>query len=220
LIRDRLYGGPEVLQVKGWGSVTPSSIGYSPELDPFPFDPDKARQLLAEAGYPGGQGFGKLVINTLVSTSAPLLPESAQLGAEFWKRELGLDAEVKVWDAAALSAAVSLTEDLYGQIYWRANQTELDASRLLRKFYADPDQKSRRHEDPDLRPLTEKALDVFDSAEREMALNSTYRRMRDEAYDIPLGYFNIPWGVGPRVVAWDPWSLAFHISALHTVTLK
>ncbi len=220
LIRDRLYGGPEVLQVKGWGSVTPSSIGYSPELDPFPFDPVKARQLLAEAGYPGGKGFGKLVINTLVSTSAPLLPESAQLGAGFWKSELGLDAEVKVWDAAALSKSVSLTEDLYGQIYWRANQTELDAARLLRKFYADPDQKSRRHDDPELLALTGKTLAVTDPVEREKALNGTYRRMRDEAYDIPLGYFNIPWGVGPRIRTWQPYPLAFHISALHTITLK
>ena len=37
-LRDRLYG-PEVMQVKGWGAVTPSTIGYSPELDPRPFDP-------------------------------------------------------------------------------------------------------------------------------------------------------------------------------------
>ncbi|MSQ16149.1 MAG: ABC transporter substrate-binding protein [Dehalococcoidia bacterium] len=220
IIRDRLYGGPEVLQVKGWGAVTPSSIGYSPELDPFPFDPVKARQLLAEAGYPGGKGFGKLVINTLVSTSAPLLPESAQIGAGDWRKELGLDVEVKVWDAAALQKTVSLTEDLYGQIFWRANQTELDASRLLRKFYADPEQKSRRHDDPELLALTGKALTVFDSVEREKALNSAYRRMRDEAYDIPLGYFNIPWGVGPRIQTWQPDPLAFHISALHTITLK
>ena len=35
----------------GWGRRNPSTIGYSPELAPFPFDPDKARALLAEAGY-------------------------------------------------------------------------------------------------------------------------------------------------------------------------
>ena len=51
LMRDQLYGGPEVMQVKGWGSISPSTIGYSPELDPYPYDPDKARELLAEAGY-------------------------------------------------------------------------------------------------------------------------------------------------------------------------
>jgi peptide/nickel transport system substrate-binding protein len=76
LMCDQLLGGPgpEVFQVKGWARITPSTIGYSAELDPWPFDPDKARQLLADAGYPGGEGFGKLIVNTWVSTSMPFLP--------------------------------------------------------------------------------------------------------------------------------------------------
>ena len=90
-MQNQLYGGPEVTQVKGWATVTPSGISYSPDLHRYPFEPVKARQLLAEADYPGGKGFGKLVINTYVSTAMPFLPESAQLGAEFWRRELGLD---------------------------------------------------------------------------------------------------------------------------------
>jgi peptide/nickel transport system substrate-binding protein len=64
LIRDQLYGGPDVFQVKGWAAVTPSTIGYTPELDPFPYDPEKARQLLAEAGYPSGEGVGKVILHT------------------------------------------------------------------------------------------------------------------------------------------------------------
>ncbi|HZA25888.1 MAG TPA: ABC transporter substrate-binding protein, partial [Dehalococcoidia bacterium] len=91
LMRDQLFGGPEVFQVKGWAKVTPSTIGYSPDLDPFPYDPEKARQLMAEAGYPNGEGFGKLIVNTWVSTAMPFLPESAQLAADFWKTELGID---------------------------------------------------------------------------------------------------------------------------------
>ena len=220
VMQNQLYGGAEVMQVKGWNFVTPSSLGYSPELDPFPFDPVKARQLLADAGYPGGKGFGKLVVNTWVSPTFPLLPEAAQLGAEFWRRGLGLDAEVKVGDKAALNKARSFTEDLHGQILWRENETRVDGGGALRSSWGTPEQISRTHDDPELFTMVKQALAVFDPVEREKVLNSTYRRLRDEAYDISLGYTNLPWGVGPRIRTWDPYPLAFYPSALHTITLK
>lgn len=34
--------------------VTPEFFGYNPNLEPYPYDPGKARALLSEAGYPDG----------------------------------------------------------------------------------------------------------------------------------------------------------------------
>ena len=36
------------------GFVTPANLGYKEDIEPFGYDPDKARELLAEAGYPDG----------------------------------------------------------------------------------------------------------------------------------------------------------------------
>ena len=56
----------------------------------------------------------------------PFLPESAQLAGEMWKRELGLDTEVRVGDETALKKA-TLAQTLNGQILWRDNEARIDA---------------------------------------------------------------------------------------------
>ena len=141
----QLMGGPEVFQVKGWVGVTPSSIGYTPALDPRPFDPDKARQLLAEAGYQtptnsDGKDFGKLIVNTWIA-STPFVVEAAQLAADFWKRELGLDVEVRVGDEGGIKKA-QYGRQIDGQIMWRDNETKIDISGTLISQFGRPDSNS------------------------------------------------------------------------------
>src|SRR5690606_1737293 len=49
---DVLYDGHGQISTCQLG--TPAFFGYNPDLEPYPYDPDRARQLLAEAGYPNG----------------------------------------------------------------------------------------------------------------------------------------------------------------------
>ena len=223
IMQDKLWG-QEVMEVKGWAAVTPSTIGYSPELDPFPFDPDKARQLLADAGYktptnPEGKDFGELIVNTWPSASLPFLPESAQVAADFWRRELGIDAQVRVGEESGLKKALK-AEKLHGQILWRDNEARIDAASINRSSYGTSDYTARSAADPELTALVQDALEVFDPDLIEKTWNKVYLRLRDESYELGIGYVNIPWGVGPRVVEWQPYPLAFYPSGLHTITLK
>ena len=223
LIRDSLFGGTEVMEVKGWASTTPSTIGYSPGLDPWPFDPDKARALFKEAGFktptnPDGKDFGPLVVNTWPSSAMPFLPESAQLAAEMWKQELGLDTEVRVGDETALKKA-TLAQNLNGQILWRDNEARVDAGGS-RSSYGTPDHKARLHNNPELFATAHKAIAVTDPTKRQAVLNDLYLRYRDESYELGVGYINIPWAVGPQVSEWQPFPLSFYPSALHTIVLK
>ena len=219
LIRDQLYGGPDVFQVKGWAGVTPSTIGYTPELDPFPFDPDKARQLLADAGYPEGEGVGKIILHTWQSTSVPFQTEAAQLAAEFWRRELGLDAEVRVGDSTAIRGAWAAGE-LNGQIIWRDNETRRDAASSLLTGYADLESGTLRSKDPELVRRAQEVSQIVNEEERAQALTEFYPVLREASYEIGIGYVNIPWGVGSRVEAWQPYPLSPNISALHTIRMK
>jgi peptide/nickel transport system substrate-binding protein len=44
------------------GILPPGMLGFNPELTGYPFDRQKARDLLAEAGYPGGRGLVPITI--------------------------------------------------------------------------------------------------------------------------------------------------------------
>ena len=219
LIRDTLYGGPEVFQLKGHHLVTSSTMG-TPGLDPWPFDPDKARQLMADTGYPGGKGFGKYVLNTWPSTAMPLQVEAAQLVADMWHRELGLDVEVRVGNVAGIKQK-ERNYELNGQAMYRENETRSDATSVIMTSYGSPDVHRRLHEDPELFRFVQETAGIVDTDQRAEALKELYLRLRDETYLIGVGYINIPWGgVGPRVLSWQPYSLSPFPSALHTLTLK
>jgi len=215
----QLMGGPEVMEIRGWGAVTPSTIGYTVELDARPFNPDKARQLMADAGFPGGKGLPKLFINTFPASATPFIPESAQLAADSWRRELGLDVQVRVRDSTATKKLENAGK-LNGQITWRDNETRRNSLKTIQKSYGFPNLKYRYYDDPELVALINDTAEILNPDEQEEALKKAYQRLREETYDISVGYVNISWAVGPRIATWKPWPLAAFPSALHTITLK
>ena len=219
VIRDQLMGGTEAFETKGWMIVTPSTIGYTPELDPWPFDPVKARQLLADAGYPGGEGFGKFIINIRQPTSLSFMLETAQIVADTWERELGLDVEVRLSDAQGLKKR-KYAGELHGQVYWEENDTRRSALNHAAGTYGDPERAVGAHKDPELFALAQEAVQLLDADERAEALKKFWVIARGESYHFGIGYANTPWAVGPRVLTWQPYSLTLYPSALHTLTLK
>ena len=161
--------------------------------------------MLADAGYPNGEGFGKVIVNTWLSASLPFLPESAQVAADFWRRELNLDVTVNVGDETSLKKAWR-AGDLQGQVLWRDNETRGDAGGTARGLYGVEDTDLGHHDDPELYAQVQAAVGLFDPVPREQALSDLYKVLFDLHIDMAIGYVNIPWGVGPRINDWQHWS--------------
>ena len=231
LLRDRLFG-PEVMDLEGWWVVTPSTIGYSPDLAPWPHDPDKARQLFAEAGYktsdnPDGKDFGTFVINTYADQLVPNLIESARLAADMWEKELGIETEVRVMDKVNWGLLRNEeVQKLDGQINWVAQNTRLDAAGIARLYFLSIHKKladigaTRVHKDDELFKLMEDTLAATGQPGYEQMYTDAWLRFQEESYQISVGYLNPPIGVGPRILNWEPYGVAEYISALHTIELE
>ena len=230
-LMQELFGGA-VAENLGWWVVTPSTIGYSPELKPWPFDPVRARQLFTEAGYknpdnPNGKDFGTMVINTHPDEMVPDLIAAARLAASLWEKELGIDTEVRVMDKVSWRLLRNDNlPDLAGQLNWVSQNTRLDAAGIMRGYFVtvrkgfESTGASRVHKDQELFDLVNETLAATGKEGYVNTYNATFLRLQEESYQISVGYLNAPIGVGPRILTWEPYGVAEYISALHTITLK
>lgn len=74
-------------QKPAYALTAPDVNSYVPEAK-MPYDPELARRLLAEAGFPGGKGFPKLTIAFNTSSEHRNVAMAIQ---EMWKKELGIE---------------------------------------------------------------------------------------------------------------------------------
>ena len=91
------------------------------EEDPIGFDPDKAKELLAEAGYPDGEGFPAI---TYKYPSLQLDSDMAQALQAQWKTNLGVEVELQAEEQQVQVAERRSGDFQLARMRWTADFTD------------------------------------------------------------------------------------------------
>ena len=170
-ILDALYGG----NGRVLGTFVPSqNFGFDPSIEPYPYDPQKAKELLAEAGYPDG------FEATFNAVSTSLMEIQAIAG---FLEEVGIKIDMNVIDSSTQSSmrAARTNGPLYFESntgwtmdamsnyqswaksdrrYWLGGTPELDAVVDIEETSVDPDVRTAAFKEGEA-IMHEEALHIF-----------------------------------------------------------
>jgi peptide/nickel transport system substrate-binding protein len=170
------------------GVIVPRVMEYALQAPPHPYDPRKAKQLLAEAGYPNGIDAGDFVPIPPFFTTAEAATN--YLGA------VGVRVKIRPMERAAFYAAWR-EKKLRGLFMVAAGNSGNAASRVAEFMQSKGSYAYGGY--PDLDDLFDLQARERDSAKREALLHRIQQITIDRAMFAPIMDYRTLRGVGPRV---------------------
>ncbi len=184
LVKDKAY------RAVSWLPTT--STAFDKDRKPYEYDPEKAKALLAEAGYPDGFEF-ELTATQNESWGIPIVEAIIPMLAK-----VGIRAKAKPVESSALSEAVPAGDF---QAFMWSNNSGPDALAALRCFYSKTALSSCNYaqfSNPEFDKLFEAAEAERDPAKRTDLLRQANNVLQDEA---AVWFFNY----NKAVMAYQPW---------------
>ena len=182
------------------GQLLPEgAVGYTPDLKPDPYDPAKAKSLLAEAGYP--QGFQL----TLAGTNDRYVNDKQILEAvaQMWTR-VGVKTAVNAQPASVFFSEVARDTFTVNLAGWASDTGEASSSLIQICASVNPEKGRGAQPKPshfaraDIDAVIEESLATFDAAKREALYVKAEKMTMAEQGFIPLHHQVNIWAMKKR----------------------
>lgn len=175
------------------GFFVPGGLGYDPDLEPYPYDPDRARQLLVEAGYPDGFD------TTLEFASTEATDLVAAIAGQL--TEVGIRTEIQPVELATFNA--TWQDQAVAPLRFLTWRPLFDPYTLLSLVVSNAGFLSR-YNNLEAQSLIEAAAVETDTAARAEIYEALGRELFDEPAAI-YGYDLVSlFGVAAGTLAWTP----------------
>jgi oligopeptide transport system substrate-binding protein len=175
-------------------SLVPPAMPHYKIQPCAPYNPEAAKKLLSEAGYPDGTGFPKLEIlyNTDQAHQA-----IAELLRKQWQRNLGITASLRSEEWASFQDSQQQLKFLVARRAWVGDY--VDPNTYLDMFVTNGENNCTGFANPQYDKLIADAAAEPDPAKRTEILQSAERLLMDEMPIIPIYYYVSRNMVRPRV---------------------
>src|SRR5215831_1731306 len=170
------------------GNFVPRIFQHALVLEPPPYDPAKAKKLLAEAGYPNGFDGGEFYPFPPYNTMGEAIQGYLQtVGIRTRMRVMERAAYFTQWQEKKLHGVILVISAAFGNA-----ATRLEPYATKKGIYAYGSL-------PEVDDLYVRQARELDSKKREAMLHQIQKTLADQVTTIPIYELAFIWGVGPRV---------------------
>ncbi len=192
------------------GSTVPRDFEFALPFDAPPYDPKRARQLLAEAGYPNGFDGGEL---------SPFAPyNSMGETIQGWLQAVGIRTKMRTMERGAFMTAWR-EKKLRGVVLTISGVSGNAATRL--ESFVTKNGAFAFGSLPQVDDLFRRQAAELDPKKREALLHQMQQILHDEVIQAPIYHLGFPTGLGPRVEDTQTTAIpGFYMSPYEDLKLK